>query len=74
VFVALVGPAKLSASAQARLADAATAIARAPETRDRFVNAGWSPVGGSPEALKLRVRHETNLLGGIIMIRGIKVE
>jgi tripartite-type tricarboxylate transporter receptor subunit TctC len=74
VFVALVGPAKLSPSAQTRLADEATAIARAPETRDRFFNAGWSPVGGSPEALKLRVRNETNLLGGIIMIRGIKVE
>ena len=42
--------------------------------RQRFFNAGWSPVGGSPEALKLRVRNETNLLGGIIMMRGIKVE
>jgi tripartite-type tricarboxylate transporter receptor subunit TctC len=74
VFVALVGPAKLNATAQARLADEASAIARSPEMRQRFFNAGWSPVGGSPEALKLRVRNETNLLGGIIMIRGIKVE
>lgn len=74
VFVALVGPARLSPTAQARLADEASAIARSPEMRQRFFNAGWSPVGGSPEALKLRVRNETNLLGGIIMIRGIKVE
>jgi tripartite-type tricarboxylate transporter receptor subunit TctC len=74
VFVALVGPAKLSPSAQARAADEASAIARAPETRERFFNAGWSPVGGSPEALKLRVHNETNLLGGIIMMRGIRVE
>jgi tripartite-type tricarboxylate transporter receptor subunit TctC len=74
VFVALVGPAKLNPIAQARLADEASAIARSPEMRQRFFNAGWSPMGGSPEALKLRVRNETNLLGGIIMIRGIKVE
>jgi tripartite-type tricarboxylate transporter receptor subunit TctC len=74
VFVALVGPAKLNPTAQARLADEASAIARSPEMRERFFNAGWTPVGGSPEALKVRVRNETNLLGGIIMMRGIKVE
>lgn len=74
VFVALVGPAKLTAVAQTRMADAASGIARAPELRQRFFNAGWQPVGGSPEALRTRVRNETNLLGGIIMMRGIKLE
>ena len=74
VFVALVAPASLPAAAQARLADEASAIARAPEMRQRFFNAGWTPMGGSPEALRTRVRNETNLLGGIIMIRGIKAE
>jgi tripartite-type tricarboxylate transporter receptor subunit TctC len=56
------------------LADEASAIARSPEMRQRFFNAGWTPMGGSPEALRARVRNETNLLGGIIMIRGIKAE
>jgi tripartite-type tricarboxylate transporter receptor subunit TctC len=74
VFVALVGPARLPAHVQARMAEEASAVARSAEMRPRFFNAGWSPVGGSPEALKTRVRNETNLLGGIIMIRGIKVE
>jgi len=74
VFVALVGPASLPPAAQARVADEASAIARAPEMRQRFFNAGWTPMGGSPEALRTRVRNETNLLGGIIMIRGIKAE
>ena len=74
VFVALVGPVKLPPHVQARIADEASAVARSADMRSRFFNAGWSPVGGSPEALKLRVRNETNLLGGIIMIRGIKVE
>src|SRR5262245_16272691 len=74
VFVALVAPASLPAAVQARVADEASAIARSPEMRQRFFNSGWTPVGGSPEALRTRVRNETNLLGGIIMIRGIKVE
>jgi len=74
VFVALVGPASLPAAAQARVADEVSAIARSPEMRQRFFNAGWTPMGGSPEALRTRVRNETNLLGGIIMIRGIKAE
>jgi tripartite-type tricarboxylate transporter receptor subunit TctC len=74
VFVALVGPASLSASAQARLAEEASAIARSPEMRQRFFNAGWTPVGGSPEALRKRVGSETSLLGGIITSRGIKTE
>jgi tripartite-type tricarboxylate transporter receptor subunit TctC len=74
VFVALVGPAKMNPAARTRMADEASAIARAPEMRQRFFNVGWAPVGGSPEALRTRVRNETNLLGGIIMMRGIKLE
>lgn len=74
VFVALVGPANLSTTARSRLAQEASAIARSPEMRQRFFNAGWTPMGGSPEALRLRVRSETLLLGGIITLRGIKVE
>jgi hypothetical protein len=31
-------------------------------------------MGGAPEALSARVRSETDLLGGIIMTRGIKTE
>ncbi len=74
VFVALVGPAKMNPAARTRMADEASAIARAPEMRQRFFNVGWAPVGGSPEALRTRVRNETNLRGGIIMMRGIKLE
>jgi len=74
VFVALVGPASLPANAQARLAEEASEIARSPEMRQRFFNAGWAPVGSSPEGLRTRVRSETSLLAGIIKARGIKVE
>jgi tripartite-type tricarboxylate transporter receptor subunit TctC len=74
VFVALVAPASLSAAAQARVAEQASEIARSPEMRQRFFNAGWTPVGSSPEGLRSRVRNETSLLSGIIRARGIKVE
>ncbi|HSB99448.1 MAG TPA: tripartite tricarboxylate transporter substrate binding protein [Burkholderiaceae bacterium] len=74
VFVALVGPMSLPAAAQARIAEESSAIARSPDTRQRFVNAGWSPVGGSPEALRTRVRSETGVLRGLIKQLGIKTE
>ena len=74
VFVALVGPASLPASAQARIADESSTIARSPEMRQRFFNAGWAPVGGSPEALRSRVRNETSVLRDLIKQLGIKTE
>lgn len=74
VLTALVGPATLSASAVARLSSLVPQILREPETRQKFFNAGWQAIGSAPEALKSRVRYETATLGGIIMMRGIKVE
>ena len=74
VWVALVGPAGLSKTAQDRIAVDVPSIVRQPETRQRLFNAGWAAQGGNGEALRSRVKSETNILGGIIMTRGIKVE
>jgi len=74
VWVALVAPAKLSAAAQARLAREVPAAVRGDETRQRLFNAGWAAQGTAPEGLRLRVKNEANILGGIIMMRGIKTE
>lgn len=74
VWVALVGPAKLSAGAQARLAREVPAAVRGDETRQRLFNAGWAAQGSAPEGLRYRVKTEANILGGIIMMRGIKTE
>ena len=74
VWVALVGPAGLSKAAQDRIAVDVPSIVRQPETRQRLFNAGWAAQGGNGEALRSRVKSETNILGGIIMTRGIKVE
>jgi len=74
VWTALVGPARLSAAAQERLAREVPAAIRDADARQKLFNAGWAAQGTAPEALKLRVRNEAAILGGIIAIRGIKAE
>jgi len=74
VWTALVGPARLSPAAQARLAAEVPKAIRSDETRQRLFNQGWQAVGSSPEGLRRRLREETALMGGIIAMRGIKVE
>jgi tripartite-type tricarboxylate transporter receptor subunit TctC len=74
VWVALVGPANLSKAAQDRLAREVPALVREGEARQRLFRAGWQAQGTAPEALRMRVKSEAAILGGIISMRGIKVE
>ena len=74
VWVALVGPAALSAAAQARLSALVPTLLREPEARQRLFNAGWQVQASSPQALRLRVQEETRVLGQIIRQRGITLE
>lgn len=74
VWTALVGPAKLSKAAQASLNQEVSRIIRDGDTRQKLFNQGWQAVGTSPEGLLSRIRNETSIMGGIIAMRGIKVE
>lgn len=74
VWTALVGPASLSRAAQARLAQEVPRIIRDNDTRQKLFNQGWQAVGTSPEGLTSRIRSETAIMGGIIAVRGIKIE
>ena len=74
VWVALVGPVGLSRAAQDRLAKDVPQLLREPEARQRLFNSGWQMQGSSPEALRLRVKRETKILGDIIAQRGIRAE
>ncbi len=74
VWTALVGPANLSPAAKARLNQEVSRIIRDPETRQKLFNQGWQAVGTSPEGLLSRIRNETAIMGGIIAMRGIKIE
>jgi len=74
VWTALVGPANLSAAAQARLNGEISRIVRDPETRQKLFNQGWQAVGTSPEGLRSRIKSEAAILGGIIAAQGIKID
>jgi tripartite-type tricarboxylate transporter receptor subunit TctC len=74
VWTALVGPANLSKAAQAKLNAEVSRIIRDADTRQKLFNQGWQAVGTSPEGLASRVKSETAILGGIISMRGIKIE
>ncbi len=74
VWTALVGPANLSAAAQARLAAEVSTIIRSSDTRQKLFTQGWQAVGSSPEGLQNRVKSEASIMGDIIATRGIKVE
>jgi tripartite-type tricarboxylate transporter receptor subunit TctC len=49
-------------------------IVRSPDVRQKLFTQGWQVVGSSPEGLANRVRADTALLGGVIQMRGIKVQ
>ena len=74
VWTALVGPANLSKTAQVRLNAEVSKIIRDADTRQKLFNQGWQAVGTSPEGLVGRVKSETAIMGGIIAMRGIKIE
>ena len=74
VWTALIGPANLSATAQARLAQEVPRIIREADTRQKLFNQGWQAVGTSADGLKSRLKEETTILGNIIQSRGIKIE
>ncbi len=73
VWVALVGPASLSAAAQARLAREVPAAVNG-EAKARLLTGGWQAVGSSGDGLRQRVARETEVLGAIIRDRNIKLQ
>ena len=74
VWNALIGPARLSKAAQARLAIEIPRIIRDADTRQKLFSQGWNAVGTSPEGLKTRINEETSILGNIIKSRNIRIE
>lgn len=74
VWNALVGPARLSKAAQARLALEIPAILRNPDIRQKLFNQGWKAVGSPPEGLTSRLKDESTVLGNIITLRNIKID
>jgi tripartite-type tricarboxylate transporter receptor subunit TctC len=74
VWVALLGPANLSKTAQARISREIEVIMKQPEVRQKLFDQGWQAVGTSPDGMRLRVKEEAAIMTRIISARGIKIQ
>ena len=74
VWVALLGPARLSKPAQDRLTQALAQIMKSGEVRQRLFDQGWQAVGSSPEGMRTRVQQESAIMTRIISTRGITLQ
>lgn len=74
IWTAAAGPASMPKPIVAKLSSLISNIARAPEVRQKLFQQGWQVAGTSSEGLANRIKADTALLGGVIAMRGIKVE
>ena len=74
IWNAVAGPASLPQPVVARLSVLLSEIARSPEVRQKLFQQGWQVAGGSAEALALRIKTDTAVLGRIIAERHIKAD
>ncbi|MDP2367044.1 Bug family tripartite tricarboxylate transporter substrate binding protein [Rhodoferax sp.] len=74
IWNAVAGPSTLPKPIVARLSSLFSEVARSPEIRQKLFNQGWQVAGTSAEGLANRIKLDTDLLGGVITMRGIKTE
>lgn len=74
IWNAFAAPSTMPKPIQAKLAALIGEIARSQDMRSKLFQQGWQVVGTSPEGLANRIKADTNLLGGVIAMRGIKAE
>ncbi|RYG14883.1 MAG: tripartite tricarboxylate transporter substrate binding protein [Burkholderiales bacterium] len=74
IWTAMAGPSTMPKPIVAKLSALMSEIARTPDMRAKLFQQGWQVAGTSAEGLANRIKSDTNLLGGVIVMRGIKVE
>jgi len=74
VWTALVGPARLSAAARARLVKEVPEIIRSASVRQQLLAQGWQAAGTSAEGMANRVREESRTMQKIIAATGTKLD
>jgi tripartite-type tricarboxylate transporter receptor subunit TctC len=74
VWVAAAAPNSMPKAIADKLATAIADVAHAPEVKAALLKHGWEAVGSTPEELAHRAENDTALLGGVILMRGIKVD
>jgi tripartite-type tricarboxylate transporter receptor subunit TctC len=74
VWTALLAPASLSRTAQARVNQAIEVFMKTPEVRQRLFDQGWQAVGTTPEGMRERVKQEAAIMSKIIATNNIKLQ
>ncbi|MFZ4479502.1 MAG: Bug family tripartite tricarboxylate transporter substrate binding protein [Rhodoferax sp.] len=74
IWNAIAAPNSMPKPVVAKLSALFSEIARSPEMRQKLFQQGWQVVGSSSEGLANRVKADTSLLGGVIVMHGIKAE
>ncbi|MBA3773723.1 MAG: tripartite tricarboxylate transporter substrate binding protein [Ramlibacter sp.] len=74
IWTAAAAPASMPRPIVAKLSTLIGDIARTPDVRQKLFQQGWQVAGTSSEGLANRIKADTALLGGVILMRGIKAE
>ena len=74
IWCAAAAPQSMPKPLAAKLSALISEISRSPEVRAKLFQQGWQVAGTSAEGLAIRIKQDTNLLGGVIAMRGIKAE
>ena len=74
IWVAAAAPKTMPKPIADRLSTLISEIARTPEVRGKLFQQGWQAAGTSAEGLANRMKSDTAVLGGVIMMRGIKAQ
>jgi tripartite-type tricarboxylate transporter receptor subunit TctC len=74
IWVAAAAPKSMPKPIADKLSTLISEIARSPEVRGKLFQQGWQAAGTSAEGLANRMKSDTAVLGGVIMMRGIKAQ
>jgi len=74
IWVAAAAPKSMPKPIAEKLSTQIAEITRTPDVRAKLFQQGWQAAGTTAEGLANRMKSDTAVLGGVIMMRGIKAE
>ena len=74
IWVAAAAPRSLPKPVADKVSTLISEITRTPDVRAKLFQQGWQAAGTTAEGLANRVKSDTAVLGGVILMRGIKAE
>lgn len=74
IWTAAAAPRSMPKPIVDRLSTLISTIARSPDVRGKLFQQGWQTAGTNAEGLANRIKQDTAVLGGVIMMRGIKAQ